>query len=92
MKKAGRVLWEQSLSYAAFVAVFVLVFAVLAAVVFAALGLAAFVLAAGFFTALAFPVPPFAALAAINSSACSSVMVSGETSLGKVALTLPWRA
>src|SRR3990167_7368477 len=91
-RKAGGLLWEQPLFYAAFVAVFALVFAVLAAVVFAvALGLAAFALAAGFFVALALPVPPFATLAAINSSASSSVIVSGETSWGRVALPLPGR-
>ena len=45
------------------------------------------VAAAAFFGAAFFFVPPFDALAAISSSACSSVRSSGATSFGRVAFT-----
>ena len=77
-----------------FEAVFVLVVLAdvalgLAALDFVALGaaLALLVLPADFLL-----LGPFAALAAISSSASSSVMSSGDRPLGRVALILPWRA
>src|SRR4030065_2570250 len=75
---------------ATLVAVFALAVTVLAVLVFVSLALV--VLAAGFLPPDFLLTGPFATLAAINSSASSSVIASGETPLGSVALILPWRA